>query len=713
MKSNDHMKTIFHYWEKWRELLVALVWVLAMLFNIAAPSVIYLAGLLGLFYCSYYLYVLIFRPIKRDWLMVYGRFLAIVLNITMLLPFALFLLYDLIGEVYLFGYSGHGMEGGFWSFWYHYIDQGNQVNLPSWTTLFSVCGIFLLNGLLISTLTSWIDRRKEVWNKGEIRYPVRALGNKAHYVVIGGGDVAIGVVKQLAQRKDNAYIFILTSSDVEAFRRELYSSISADESFRKRIIIYCGSLTSRDEIKALYIERAKEVYIIGENLHLDDIESYHDVQNIKCLRLIADQRGDQKEKLPCRVMFEYQTTFSVFQFSEISNSIRNSVVFKPFNFYEMWAQKVLVGWDQKSRYIPLEGWDGIHADSNEYVHLIIVGMSRMGTALAKEAAHLAHYPNNVSAGVRTKITFIDKNASEGGRFFRGRFRELFSLSRWSEGVLKDGAISYDRHLPENSEHLGGDFLDVEWEFIEGSVEENHIQEYLESAVKATSKATVAYCLTDSNKCLAAALYSDRAVFENALQVLVYNRYGDALVEELRHGDSNLNNPYSNKLRVFGMADEGYSEELIIKLERMAARNGIEYDVIRQGLLEKELLRDEGSGLDKSAVAKWWSNIYNAQMLWTKLRCVSAIDPASMDIIAKVEHNRWNMEQLLMGFRPLTEVEQQSVIADFTQKNVFKGNMAHFDICSNARLKEIDPVTIQYDEGFSSLLPELKTLSEKL
>ena len=29
------------------------------------------------------------------------------------------------------------------------------------------------------------------------------------------------------------------------------------------------------------------------------------------------------------------------------------------------------------------------------------------------------------------------------------------------------------------------------------------------------------------------------------------------------------------------------------------------------------------------------------------------------------------------------------------------------------MKEIDPATIQYDEGFSSLLPELKTLSEKL
>ena len=50
----------------------------------------------------------------------------------------------------------------------------------------------------------------------------------------------------------------------------------------------------------------------------------------------------------------------------------------------------------------------------------------------------------------------------------------------------------------------------------------------------------------------------------------------------------------------------------------------------------------------------------------------------------VEHNRWNIEQLSMNFRPLTEEEQSAVIEKRQDKGV--------DVAARA-----------YDEGLTTLL----------
>lgn len=66
------------------------------------------------------------------------------------------------------------------------------------------------------------------------------------------------------------------------------------------------------------------------------------------------------------------------------------------------------------------------------------------------------------------------------------------------------------------------------------------------------------------------------------------------------------------------------------------------------------------------------------MLWTKLRCIE-YDGSPFDsndeivsILADVEHNRWNVEELLMNFRPLTREEQQKAIETSNiNKNILK------------------------------------------
>ena len=64
-------------------------------------------------------------------------------------------------------------------------------------------------------------------------------------------------------------------------------------------------------------------------------------------------------------MFEYQTAFSVFQFYDIDREVESVVDFRPFNYYELWGQKLLVnreidskklkGIMMKGDFLPLEG----------------------------------------------------------------------------------------------------------------------------------------------------------------------------------------------------------------------------------------------------------------------------------------------------------------------------------------------------------------------
>ena len=419
---------------------------------------IYLIGFPG-FLCAVYVfyafYLCILTP-KFDWHLINGHFLRKVICISILTPCLLTSVIgcpNLLSDASIKDPTELVLEDDLyrsiidrtklknkqtdptllWSVYYHFIDPGNQHMTSTkfgrgWAGLIAILGVFLLNGLLVSSIVGWIDSRKEKCLKGEVKYPC-FLRWKKHYVIIGGNDVVTGIVKQLISK--NKYILIQTSRDVESFRRELFSNLTEEQ--QKLIIIYYGNRTSKEDIEKLHIEKAEEVYIIGEDIRTDDIESYHDTINMKCLKMISDNIQNveryNNNPLGCRVMFEYQTSFNILQVTDIDGK---KIDFRPFNYYETWAQNVLVCQEldkkENCKYLPLEGFDGIQVGQDKFVHFIVVGMSRMGLAMAIEAAHLAHYPNFCTNKKRTRITFIDASMEQEKHFFMSRFKEMFSLA---------------------------------------------------------------------------------------------------------------------------------------------------------------------------------------------------------------------------------------------------------------------------------------------
>ena len=817
-----------------------------------ASILLYILGIIGFFYCAYYLLVF-FCPPKRDWILVKGNYMNKVFNFVMLVPFVITLFVhciygtefspkNLIFDENLYKseevrtitllsgadeeqrmlFAAHGLDAHgdtlvqksklpeeikkaqedpslFWSIYCHFLDPGNQSMTTSQVgrniaALVAALGILLLNGLLISTLISWFDRRREQWLKGDVRYnTLLRFKRSKNYVIIGGNDVVAGVIKMLYAGENNKkkstdesavpskkgrfynylkskleflsdkpYFIVQTSGDVENFRHKLFSQL--DDAIQTRVIIYYGDRTSAEDLADLCPDKAQVLFILGEETRTDDFESYHDTMNMKCLALLKDVWGKSKtgkeissllaqidevdrkieiisdeieqktleeqkkgltnsldqlrpHRLNCRVMFEYQTTFSVFQFYDIGKNVEAFINFTPFNYYEAWAQKVLINKELDSKvvagsyYQPLEGPSGIKKGSDEYVHLFIIGMSRMGIAMGVEAAHLAHYPNYEEKKIRTKITFIDKNAAEEKDFFMGRFKELFSLSHWRYVDVDGGELDRKMvHVPTGYDYLGGDFLDIEWEFINGGVESSAVQNYILSSATPQAKVTIAVCLPESNRAHAAALFLRKEIYESSSvkQVLVYNRYEKSIIDAIT--ESGAEYPYCGKLKGFGSAAKFFTEDFLAFSKLM----GDKVDDIYKNINVKSAYSPKSAKYKgKSSVSNQWSSQYNGNMLWTKLRCIE-YDGSPFDandeivsILADVEHNRWNVEELLMNFRPLTREEQQKEIETSNiNKNILKSRMAHLDICSNRRLMQIDEDARKYDEGLSKFLHQL-------
>ncbi|MDE6417873.1 MAG: hypothetical protein K2K49_01515, partial [Duncaniella sp.] len=427
-------------------------------------------------------------------------------------------------------------------------------------------GLFVLNGVILTILVNWVSNRKDRHINGEARYEY--IFGRPFVAIIGGHKMVASLVRDLMNGSKCEYVLIQTQRPPEKVRREIASEVK-DEKVLERVIIYAGDRTSWHELSELHLELAREIYIIGEPYIIDG--SSHDAINMQTWRLMNENiKIVKEEKIPCHMMFEYQSTFTAFQFTDLKLSDSAAFRFIPFSIYENWAQQVLISRevDDKLYYLPLDGVEGLFFSSHQRVHLIVVGMSKMGVALGIEAAHVAHYPNfnNPHTGrPRTLITFIDRNAEREMIFLMGRFRELFQLARWrfvkaptdvvrpadgkwdiydtskeiaertnKEFPWHDPIQDRDFRSPYYGGYLGNDFIDVDFEFIEGDVALPSIQKYIADACadnkqsvieynrahgtdlpNDTSKTTVAVCLPVASEAMSAALYFDPSVYKNA------------------------------------------------------------------------------------------------------------------------------------------------------------------------------------------------------
>lgn len=640
--------------------------------------------------------------------------------------------------------------------------------------LTNLFGLFVLNGVILTILVNWVSNRKDRHEKGEARYEY--IFSKNFSVIIGGHKIVASLARDLISNGKNEYILIQTQRNAEIVRKEIYAEIK-DERLARNVIIYSGDRTSWHELEELQLDKAQEVYIIGEPLSIDG--SSHDAINLQCWNLITEHLTCIKDvRIPTHVMFEYQSTFSAFQFTDLKLEQSKTFRFIPFSIYETWAQQVLIGKNKSEdlNYIPLDGWAGLPYSSHQRAHLIVVGMSKMGMALAIEAAHIAHYPNfnNKHTGrPRTLITFIDRNAKREMLYFMGRFRELFQLARWRyiqapmdvvrttddtwkiydtiQDISNRSNKCYPWHDPLEDEdyrspycgkYLGEDFIDIDFEFIEGDVALPSIQKYIEDASSdnsaridkinkemgsalpdSSSKTTIAVSLPVAAEAMSAALYFSPNVYKDAQQILVQQPESGALVNAVRYGLTGEEDSKFKLLKPFGMIEKcDYLPHISSILPKLVA---FAYECLPSSTLSKEYRKIDNlqefirvveenwlkisTDGGKSTIAKRWSNLYCANSFDTKVRAAGIDlnsnedlrDETTIKLLAKVEHNRWVMEQLLMGVRPVDRsYAEQLPINDKTTRSRLKSQNIHPDLISNEKLG----ITQMYDEEIAKIIP---------
>lgn len=726
----------------------------------------YTAGIVGILYVFYALRGWVLNRITFDRRLVKGRFLRKVVCLVILIPSTvttivvgcqqLGRIWDfaepaLQYEEYMANSVRHSVNNDdsyseapvskatntskvFWRVYQQFVDPGNQRETNPggdrvWVSVIAMLGVLLLNGLLVSSIVGWLDSRKDRWKEGSLRYKVSDFGKQRFAVVIGANEIAATVIKNLLSddvepgelnlRREghNDFVLLQTSRNPQDVRDELMSHLTHSEMCR--VVIYQALRDSVWEISKLNVEWATEIYVLGESTANDGGESFHDAMNMRTVNLLADylsnvskRMGDKMPRLNsstkrvCKVMFEYQTTYQILQFSDTPAKVKDMLYLIPFNRYESWARRVMVDGqaynyvdreahaDGKIIYTPLDG-NGIRSDSDSYVHLIIVGMTKMGMSMGVQAMLQCHYANYAEAESRddveamnrrrTRITFIDTNAEQEMHFFKGHYSNLFSLVRNrivyaditpTANLITNNPIDWDDPMKSGGDDIkalspdGRNFLDIEIEFIKGGLESEGVHNFLRqySAVE-NSRLTIAICQEDTNKSIASALYMPVEVYSKVQQVWVYQRESaDIAMNLINNAGGDLR--YAN-IRPFGMLYGGYMGDRsqffkAMLVNRIYDKNSL--DAVKNYSFDFATFSDQESAMllskwENMSMDKRFSNLYFVDSIALKLRAMglnadnttaasieTAFDQYG-EILARLEHNRWNFQQLILGYAP--------------------------------------------------------------
>ncbi len=341
----------------------------------------------------------------------------------------------------------------------------------------------------------------------------------------------------------------------------------------------------------------------------------------------------------------------------------------------------------------------ISQDSDVTVHLVVFGCSEQMEALVLNAALVAHYPNYCrDTHLRTRITVIDNHVLEKKTTLLQRYSHLFENSYYRVLDLSSPCPKCDVHRPQYDGRRK-DFVDVEWEFVVGDSRNSAIRQKLsEWSVSSCQQLTIAFCYEDERCNVNETLCLPDEVYERGIPVFCHADN----IEKLQYVQEN--NRYRSVLP-FGRYL--FDLDIVRMLKQLGKRvNYIynhcyalsEYDVVSAPASIDERKADE-QWAGVKMLPKVYSNVFNAMSLGTKMHSVGhtsmdwegyyALSKEEIDILTEVEHNRWSVEELLLGYRPVTEEEQILVEQDMEKpkevrkdlKRLLRNRKIHYDLRS--------------------------------
>lgn len=458
-------------------------------------------------------------------------------------------------------------------------------------------GWFLFSTLLVSVFVNLFNNISKSVTMGLRRYKL-----KNHILILGSGSQLKTVLTEIKKSYKNALPPIVVMSP---------NKVCVDTP----IIYYEGCRYQKKDLETATASKAKQIYIIGE-----DNEENFDSRNVDCLEILKELCNDAPEKILCRLVVKDFATTEIIMHSPRESMCTDKLMVDVINEYECKAEKLMVDTDL----LPI-----IREQDDCRSHVIVFGQGPMAQAAAYTAACLSHYPNFARAHKKTCITFICDNNRQWMDHLISSRPELFKLTNY-EYISANGNES---HQPEGE---FGDFLDVEWKFVDAHETSAIARDFLKNAVSSDEEqVTCIVCHSDAERAFNTAIHLPSMVYAKAKIAVYSNDAIDSLVSK-----ANASGMYGN-IRAFGGARDlmNYSQSSRIK---RAQRVNYVY-------CGKPADKTPESIWYSSSSSEWskFSSIYNTNAipLWEK--CVDIISDRA--VVYEMEHRRWVTAVLIIGF----------------------------------------------------------------
>jgi hypothetical protein len=339
---------------------------------------------------------------------------------------------------------------------------------------------------------------------------------------------------------------------------------------------------------------------------------------IKLHQLIRNDGARASSSTTCLVHLVDLPLCELFKQHSIFRPDAENLEVRVFNAYES-AARILFAEH------PLEG-PGRDC-SGKTPHLAVLGFGKMGQSVALQAAKIAHY----ASGIPLRVSIVDRDAARLGNMFLGSYP----------------------HYPKI----------CEIEFVSAEIGTAQclacIQEW---AREPDSCVTLAVCLDEESECISAAIRIAAYFRDNPAPL--YVRMADTTGLASLFEDAQGLPHWLDNLHPFGMICQTCRMDTVID-----GRLDVLAQAIHKAYTEEQI--NKGRHADDAAMRPWAyldpafrdSNRQQADHIPVKLRtidclnvgkdkpgtAVKSLGPEDVEMMAKMEHARWNAERFLAGW----------------------------------------------------------------
>ncbi len=447
---------------------------------------------------------------------------------------------------------------------------------------------------------------------------------KDHIVICGLGQKGFALAQNLSKTKNRRVVAIEKDPDNE-HARELKDS---------GMLVLARDATASASLRYAGAMRAGQVIaVVGE-----------DGANVEiAVRLREMVKEDRR--VQCYVHIREPALCGLLRSHTIFTVPHDSFDLRIFNNFENTARLLLEKHPPDRKRIA--------ADSQQAVHLVIVGFKRMGESILLQLARIGHFAN----GRRPLVTILDPDADERWKQFLARYPKIEKLCKCRPVKKEPASLEALARIEEAAEDKG-------------------------------LITTVVVCLPDEEKCLSVAILMDGALKGKDVPILVRmeNEKGLATLTK----SEELSGPSSGRIRSFGAISTTCTAKMVLEEEQDRLAKVLHLVYLHQSLFGSakgnkakqklwEKLQDldrklsSGTELGSKPAQKPWkkldmffrdANRQQADHIPVKLRAIGAsvcivksapedkpfdFKEDEVETLARMEHARWCSAYYLAGY----------------------------------------------------------------